>query len=166
LVLALVLSACGGSSPPRSTSTPSSTESARLAAAIDAFTVFNATLDGYAGGSKTVDDFEPLVTSDYFEVLVREDAVRDTSTRTVGASSFSDEKLVDPDDWGGYGDVSLVVCRDISRTEVVDASGAPSRSTPIRTLIPMIVYFVMERSAAHGLLITKVDQWKEDGYCS
>jgi hypothetical protein len=168
VTMAVITSSCTSvdGDHPRQTPTIVNTDSARLAAAVDAFTVFNSVLDGYAGGTKTVEDLEPLVTPEYFDVLKAEDATRDTSTRTVGASSFDDEKLVDPDDWGGYGDLSLVVCRDISQTHVVDSSGAPSTVEPLRTRIPMIIYLVSEPAPDRGLLITKVDQWNEDGYCA
>ncbi|RUQ97091.1 hypothetical protein [Labedella endophytica] len=143
-----------------------STDASRLAEAVDAFTVFNAALDGYYSGTKSIEDLQSFVTPDYFRVLVAEEAERDTSTWTMGTSTFGDEKLVDPDKWGGHGDLSLVVCRNISRTEVVDDTGAPSTVKPLRTRIPLIVYFMDDDTSGSGMLIEKVDQWNEDGYCS
>ena len=141
-----------------------SSENATLAEAIDTFAVFNAALDGYVGGTSDVEVLEPLVTPEFYEQLVAEDsefAARETFT--VGASSFSDEKLVDAAEWGGFGELALVVCVDISRTKNVDSKGDPSTETPLRLHIPNIVFFVR---VDDSLLISKADIWNEDGYCS
>lgn len=164
LLLVLSLSSCIAPKPCQPTPTTTEKQSARLAAAVDAYTVFNAALDGYISGSSTVEVLEPLVTPDYYDVLAAEDVeFRARDTFTVGASSFSQEKLEDADAWGGFGEIALVICRDISRTRVVDSDGAPSTATPIRTRIPTIAFLVADGDA---LLISKVDQWNEDGYCS
>jgi hypothetical protein len=166
MTLTLTLSSCSNPAraPSTTTATPTDSESALLAEAVDAYTVFNAALDGYISGTSAVDVLEPFVTSEYYGVLLSEDAeFSQRTTFTIGASSFRDEKLEDADEWGGYGDIALVVCRDISQTRVVDSSGAPSTATPLRTLIPTITFLVRD---GDSLLISKVEQWNENGYCS
>jgi hypothetical protein len=166
LVLALVLSACGGSSPPRSTSTPSSTESARLAAAIDAFTVFNATFDGYSSGTDSVDSLRPLVTAGYFQTLEDENAVF-LEQRVSGATSFDTVELSsagaesNPDSA-----IAITLCRDMSETEVVDRTGNVIE-VPGRALrVALIVYFVPSPSDPKNLLVSEMDQWPSPNYCS
>ncbi len=150
------------------TRAPTAEPSPSLTDAVNAFTNFNAVLDGYLAGSTPITAFESIVTPEYFDVLVEEDVdgVTKNGTRTVGASSFGEEKLVEPEDWGGYGDVALVVCRDISRTSEVDRNGEPVGGSGRDTLIPLVVYFTVDNSPERRLLVTKVDQWNEDGYCT
>jgi hypothetical protein len=135
-----------------------------LSQAIDAFVVFNAALDVYNARTDSVEVFRGLVTTAYFEQLQAEDAVRGDGTRTLGTSSFSEEKLVDPAEWGSSSDVALVVCRDVTGTKIVDAAGSDATPANRRLMIPMIVFFV--ESSEGQLLVEEVDQWNEEGYCA
>jgi hypothetical protein len=165
LSIAVFLGGCSADTGiPHPRTTPTNDPTPSLADAVDAFTRFNSVLDGYVGGTASVEEFRDLVTPEYFGDLAKADENRATTTRTIGASSFGDEKLVDPDDWGGFGDLSLVVCRDISHTTEVNLNGDPTTSDR-QTRIPMIIFYNLEESSAR-LLVTKVDKWAEEDYCS
>jgi hypothetical protein len=161
-----VLSACGGSSPPQSTSTPSSTESARLAAAIDAFTVFNATFDGYSSGTNSVESLRPLVTADYFQTLEEQDAVF-AEKRVSGATSFDTVELstaaTQPNADSG---TAITLCRDLSQTQVVDRDGNVIEAPGRALRVALIVYFVPSPSDPENLLVAEMDQWPSLSYCS
>jgi hypothetical protein len=164
--ICLALSGCTPTPVPTPSATIATVPTPTLSDAVAAFARFNSVLDGYIGGTASVDAFKPLVTPEYFDRLVIEDAGVDDETRTVGPSSFAEEKLVDPEDWGGVGDLALVVCVDISRTRVVDSKGLEVRDASRKLMIPMIIFFDLSGHNESELLVTEVDQWNEDGYCS
>ncbi|RWZ61221.1 hypothetical protein ELQ92_09370 [Labedella populi] len=158
------MSGCTTTPAPGPLATTSSEPTPALSDAVKAFTRFNSVLDGYAGGTSAVDEFRDLVTPEYFNQLVSDDQQR-SETRVVGTSSFSEEKLVDAVQWGGNGDLALVVCLDLSRTREINPDGAETSTGARRLRSPLLISFEVVAADDVELLVTKVDQWAEDGYC-
>ncbi|RUQ85925.1 hypothetical protein [Labedella gwakjiensis] len=166
--LALTASACAADPGTTKTPTPvaSDTQSADLAAAIDAFTVFNAAFDGYSSGSTSLDSLKPLVTDEYFATLAEQDATY-SEQRVSGTTSFDSVVLVEDPPLKDWPDATVItLCRDLSRTEVVNQDGEPL-DVPDRVLrVALIVYFTPNSSDSETLLITEMNQWPSPTYCS
>ncbi|RWZ51884.1 hypothetical protein ELQ90_07310 [Labedella phragmitis] len=164
---ALLASGCAvNGMPPSSPATTSTVSTPSINDATEAFTRFNSVLDGYYSGTAVADDFAPVATSGFLNELREAEKNSDRRTRTVGVSTFDSEKLVDPTQWGGFGELALVVCRDVSKTQLIDEHGNPSTTKRARTRIPMIVFFEPGAASQSELVVTKVEQWNETDYCS
>jgi hypothetical protein len=136
-----------------------------LAEVTAAYTVFNSALDGYLAGDTATESFGDLVTDDYLQTVVAEESHSEDGARTVGASSFSEEKLADTSATAIDDDFLLVVCRDISRTRRVAPDGQDVTSATRRERIPTAISFQLNPGAERELLVMGVDQWNEAGYC-
>jgi hypothetical protein len=83
--------------------------------------------------------------------------------RWLGSSSFSDAKLVSTDATSAEDDLAVAVCRDVSRTTIVDAAtGEEATPADRRLRIPLLVSFVRSDKS---LLVAEVTQWNEESYC-
>lgn len=165
LAIVTLLAACAPP-PARPSPTPPIDEEARaLAAAIDAYAVFNAAVDRYTAGEEPTHVFKGLVTPAFLRNLQTEWENAGESTHTEGASSFTDARLVDVAETALGDDVALVLCRDVSQLRVVDANGAEVSAPTRRLRIPTVVSFEATSGDTGGLLVMGVDQWNESGFC-
>ena len=164
--IALTMLSCASQDASPSVAPTTASIDPQLARAIDAYTPFNAALDLYLAGESPDVAFAGLATQDFIDALQQEIQASPRSTVTRGSSSFAEEKLVDPGLTPGEDELALVVCRDLSRTKVVDASTGEDASTEARRMkVPTVISLVAGAESGSGLLIMGVEQWNEDGYC-
>jgi hypothetical protein len=164
----IVLTSVGCSTPqpvvssPAPTSTASESDDAVLVKAIEAYTVFNAALDGYLAGSSELDALRPMTTDLFYSRLQSEES--ENASRITGASSFDTVELVEnPPDAPEKANVAISLCRDVSQTAVISEHGDRAEAELMR--VPLIVYFTRDPSATQNLLISEVDTWTVPGYC-
>lgn len=164
--LILTTVACSNSQSGAPTPTAVSTESAQLAAAVDAFTVFNAAFDGYSSGTTSIDSLEPLVTADYLAVLTQQDPAY-SEQRISGATSFDSVELTTDAPRDEFPNATVVtLCRNLSRTQVIDQAGNVVEVPDRMTRVPLIVYLVPSDADPQSLLVAEMDQWPSPEYCS
>jgi hypothetical protein len=166
LIIAVTASGCSTPQPaapsPVPTAAATDTDAAVLVQAIQAYTVFNAALDGYLSGSSELVALRPFTTSPFYAKLQSEEGT--SATRVTGASSFDTVELVDdppnpPDDT----DLAISLCRDVSQTAVISEGG--DREEIELKRVPLIVYLTRDSSTAQSLLISEVNPWPAPGYC-
>jgi hypothetical protein len=167
LIIAAATSGCSTPRPSASSPVPTaaSTESddAVLVQAIEAYTVFNAALDGYLSGSSELVALRPFTTDPFYAKLQSEEGTG--ATRVTGASSIDTVELVDdPPNPPADADLAISLCRDVSQTSVISEGGDREQVEVQR--VPLIVYLTRDTSTAHSFLISEVKPWSAPGYCT
>jgi hypothetical protein len=144
----------------------SQADAARLIEAVDAYTRFNSAFDLFLSGEDPEVALKGLVTQRFLQSVLQDLQENSRSTVTTGASSFSEEKLVDTEATASDDVVALAVCRDVSTTEIVDAkSGEDVTPADRRLRIPLVIGFQRSSDNDERLLVEEVTQWNEESYC-
>ena len=162
LATAATVTGCTTDGAPPSSATPSATapnadsDEAILVAAIDAYTRYSAAFDVVSAlGGKDPSPLKEFTTSAFFTRLSADGTLSENGWVTVGSTSFDSEKLVDYTDTS----VTIQVCRDVSRVEVLDSSGTDV--TPDDRAERFLVSVTLTRSVDDAELL--VDSSIRDG---
>jgi hypothetical protein len=161
LAAAIMATGCTASAaaPPTPTApstAPDADSEAILVAAVDAYTRYSAAFDVVSAlGGKDPSPLKEHTTSAFFTRLSAEGTLSENGWVTVGSTSFDSEKLVDYTDTN----VTIQVCRDVSRVKVLDSSGTDV--TPDDRAERFLVSVTLTRSVADAELL--VDSSVRDG---
>lgn len=172
--IALLMTGCVGASEPTPTPTPTdvtiapifATDEEALAAAVSAYEAYSSVVNAIASdGNIGVDRIRGVATDGYarqIETMFEDLAQRGLTIQgTTRVDSF---RLVEAATVGGGAEVTILLCSDVSRSRILDASGrdVTPKDRPDRSALQAIV--VSSEKEPDRLIVDREDPWSGD-YC-
>jgi hypothetical protein len=154
------------------TSDPSSTpvfasNAEALAAAKTAYVAYLAVSDeiSNAGGADS-QRLAPLVTKKWLPSETESYAAfANTGERFTGVTGFDSFRLQSSNVSHGYAEVEVYVCANVSRTRLLDATGADITPAARQDVYPIVASFESATSASRNLLFAGSEPWSGKSYC-
>ncbi len=154
------------------TTTPSSapvfaSDAAALAAAKKAYVAYLAVSDqiGNEGGANAV-RLAPLVTKNWLPTEIESYATfAKTGEHFTGVTSFESFRLQSFEVVRRYAEVAVYVCANVSRTRLVDATGADITPASRQAVYPVVASFESAVTASQKLLFAGSEPWSGKSYC-
>ena len=177
VVLLVGTSGCAAEPAPAPTSSASSSptpaapvfasDEEALAAATEAYANYLATYDAaWSGDDTSMDAYLALSTGSARQEELESKKEWDAKGwRAIGTTSFDSMQLVDLELEGGVQTVRTYVCLDVSKGDVVDASGASVAKADRPLRIPLEVDFQAPTPDADDIKVSRSEVWSGRNFC-
>ncbi|GAB3617926.1 hypothetical protein GCM10027416_24830 [Okibacterium endophyticum] len=168
VLLAMALTSCTTPSPeptPTKTTVFASDDEA-LAAAVDAYTKYNAALDAVlAGEDRKESGLQGLVTEEFWLELSETNGLEERGWKSQGTSTFDSETLVAFNMDASVANITLSLCRDVSEVRLIDEGGNDVTPASRDDRFPVEVNFVSSSSHENQLLLADSGTWPGEDFC-